>query len=264
MPDPKPEQNKPDDPSKKFLFDLHDFSNPNAAEEIEEEAPPPVFNEAELDAARQEAHAQGRQVGLDEAAASREQLIANMLRNISESFSKLFAAEHIREQQFEHESVKLTSEMLEKVFPALNQKIGQEEIQNMVLGVLNTHSGQESIRIEIAPSVKSDIEELLKAHMEAHQSGHEKQPRYKIIEKEDLEEGECRMLWDEGGAIRSTHQIIEEIGQEFEKLLPSPPQKEQEDLPAEENSGINKEISAESPETEPEKPDIETAGEKDE
>ena len=121
---------------KKFFFDLHDFSDPNAAEEIEEELPPPVFNEEQLEAARREAHALGRQAGLDEAAASREQLVANMLRNISESFSKLFASEHIREKQFEQESVKLALEMLEKLFPDLNEKIGQSEIKNMIANVV--------------------------------------------------------------------------------------------------------------------------------
>ncbi|MCB1530691.1 MAG: hypothetical protein H6853_05160 [Rhodospirillales bacterium] len=242
---------------KKFFFDLHDFSDPNAAEEIEEELPPPVFNEEQLEAARREAHALGRQAGLDEAAASREQLVANMLRNISESFSKLFASEHIREKQFEQESVKLALEMLEKLFPDLNEKIGQSEIKNMIANVLHTHSGQNSVRIEIAPAVKKDVEDLLQSHMDSHQSGREKQPLYKIIEKEDMKEGECRMLWDEGGAIRSPDRITEEIRKEFKKLLPSQPQKEQENLPAEKNSGINKEINAESP-------DIEPDGEKDE
>lgn len=257
MSDTKPERNRPDDPMKKFFFDLHDFSDPNAAEEIEEPPPPPVFNEEQLEAARQEAHALGRRAGLDESAASREQLVANMLRNISESFSKIFAAEHIREKQFEQESIKLSLEMLKKIFPALNNKIGQAEIESMIANVLRTHSGQNSVRIEIAPSVKKDVEEILKSHMESHQSGREKQPLYKIIEKEDMKEGECRMLWDEGGAIRSPDQIIEEIQQEFEKLLPNQPQKEQENLPAEKNSGINKEINTESP-------DIEPDGEKDE
>ena len=89
---------------KKFLFDQHIFDAPEE-EEIAEvlPPPPPTFSEDELAAAKDMAFEQGRIQGQKEQVESREQFVAVTLDTVARNFSKLFAAEAIRESIFEKE-----------------------------------------------------------------------------------------------------------------------------------------------------------------
>jgi len=212
-------ENKPT-PSGKFFFDLHNFDEPEEEiieEEIEEEPPAPTFSEEELETARAQSFYDGKQEGLKESANSREQYIAGTLDKIEQHFSKLFAQETYREKVFEEESVKLASAVLEKLFPVLNERFGREEIKDLILQTIQSQSGQGEVLIEVLPDDKDEIEKLLQKKW----PDPEMAPKYKIVSKDDLEKGSCRLIWADGGMVRDSLQIANMLQKELESLTNS-------------------------------------------
>ncbi len=225
---PSPKDNN--NPDSKFFFDRHNFDDPNQPDE-EDIPPPPVFSEEELAAEKAKSYEEGKQAGLDQSAASREQQIAATLDVIAENFSTLFAAEHIRETIFERESLALARQMLEVILPDLNAKYGDQEILPVVEQVLQTANQKSEITIE----VPADFETDLNAFLEQKWPDTETRPRYRLVPGEDIQPGQCRMSWEDGGAIRDPGALIHKIHAEIDALLPRTEEKpeDNQDLPAE-------------------------------
>ena len=211
-----PKRQEDDAPVKKFLFDLNSFDEP---EPVEPEDLPPTFSEDELAAARATSHEQGYTEGKAEgtrlAVQSREQLTANTLRSISESFAVLFAAEYEREAVYERESLRLALAALDKLFPLLNSRFGPEEVRTIILNVLQSRSRQSAVTIEVSAEDAPHVESLLAGHW----SDPESAPRYRILAGKDLKPGQCRLAWEDGGAVRDAEALAAKIRAAFTDLL---------------------------------------------
>lgn len=231
-------------PLKKFLFDINSFDEP---EPIDPATLAPTFSEEEVATARSEGHtagyAEGKAEGTRLAVQSREQLTANTLRSISESFTMLFAGEYDREKIFEEESVRLTLKTLRKLFPVLNKRFGQDEIKDVILSVLQTGARRSAIAIEVAPDDAHSIEELLAGHW----SDPESAPRYRVLAQKDLNPGQCRLSWEDGGAVRDAEALAEKVTAALADLLgPEGPAPAQESVPTPQNNAINEQDAGES------------------
>jgi flagellar assembly protein FliH len=245
-------QNSPDKNLKKFFFDLHDFEAP---EVHPEETPPPVtYSQEELDAAKQLAHDQGRQKGLNEAAASREQKVTQLVQQISTQFATLFASEQERESRYEEEVIGLVIQSLDKLFPSLNERIGPYEMQQAVSRILKSASDQSEITIRVAPEFTADIESVIAPIRNKDINP----PNFHIVADETLDDGECRLQWSDGGAVRNAARLSAEIYDALLSLLPaapSPPAAPESDVSAEGtdsvNDDINEKIDTESHESDP-------------
>ncbi len=240
-----PQKKEQEQPAKKFLFDLRSFDEPEPEPE-EVVPPPPSFSEEELAAARTEEHtrgyAEGKLEGNRLAVQSREQLTANTLRAISESFTMLFAAEYDREKTYEYEAVRLTLETIRKLFPVLNERFGQKEIHDVILKVLRTRGRQSVITIEVSPDDAHSVEELLAGHW----SDPESAPRYRVLAQKDLNPGQCRLAWEDGGAVRDAADLAAKITDSLAALLDKAGSNAAQNVPAGQNDAINEQDTGES------------------
>lgn len=208
-------------PARKFMFDVNDFDEKDAPEVPDEPPPPPppTFSEAELERARRDSLAKGREEAAAEAEASRERRVADLLQTISREFSTLFAAEDLRNAQYEAESVRLTLATLQRLFPAMNQKYGLSEIQRVIQEVLESQREQATIKIEVEPDYVETIRDHVKRVLkQANISGN-----CEVTGNQALGPGDCRMSWENGGALRESTAVAEDIERHMQVILAERP-----------------------------------------
>lgn len=225
---------------KKFLFDLNSFDEP---EPVDPADLIPTFSEEQLAAARAEGFTEGKAEGTRVAVQSREQLTANTLRAISESFTMLFAAEYDREKIYEQEAVRLTHETLRKIFPVLNSRFGRNEIEQVILSVLHSSARRASITIEVSTDDAQSIETLLASHW----TDPETAPRYRILAQKDLHPGQCRLGWEDGGAVRDADALAQKVADALAALFDKTgPAAVPEGVSTPQNNAINEQDMGES------------------
>lgn len=217
-------QDKPDPqlkkPARKFFFDVNDFDEHKEEEIVEPPPPPPpTFSEAELENARRESLQQGRREATAEAEASRERHVADLLQTISREFSTLFAAEDLRNAQYEAESVRLTLATIQRLFPAMNQKYGLEEIQRTISEVLESQREQAVIKLEVQP----DYVEIIQEHVKRVLKQGNMAGSCQVLGNHALGAGDCRMSWENGGALRDSAAIAEDIEHHMQVILADRP-----------------------------------------
>lgn len=202
---------------KKFLFDKNIFDAPDKDEEVLPDLPPPppVFSEEELAIAREMAFEQGRQKGAREERESREQFIATNLAAIADSFSHLFAAETLRENIFERESLRLSAQVLDLLFPLLNEKLGPEAAHRAIEKTLSDHRKTKEILIHTSTGTGTEIEALVKRLRE----GEHEEALWRVVEDPALSPGDCALEWSDGGAVRDSLRAARDIRRSIESLL---------------------------------------------
>lgn len=208
-------QNKKTPKAQKFMFDLHCFDDGYVEEPEIVVPPPPTFSEDELAAAKAEAYAQGKKDGLEEARLSREKFVADQLQKIAKDFAALFAAESVREALFESESVRLARTAFARIFPALNQRHGLEEVNRVVAAALENCRGLPEIVIEIHPDYVEDVRQHIAKAADPLSAG----GICRIAGNDSLAAGDCRLSWQDGGCVRSAAAIYAKIDVIFDEAL---------------------------------------------
>jgi flagellar assembly protein FliH len=204
---------------KKFLFDKHIFDAPEP-EEIAEDLPPPppVFSEDELAAAKDMAFEQGRLQGQKEQVESREQFVAVTLDTIAQNFSKLFAAEAIRESIFEKESLRLAIAALDLLSPLVRERLGGDEVRKVIEETLSAHRKTKEIAIRVPQGMKGEIEALVtRIRSDEHEA-----VLWRVLEDAALSGGDCTLEWSDGGAVRDSVRTARDIRKNLESLLGEP------------------------------------------
>lgn len=199
--------------NKKFLFDLHNFDEPDAPAE---EDLIPTFSEEELEAARQEGYEQGKTDGIAQEKGSREQQVAALLGQVRQSFHTLVTSESYREQQYEEESLRLMHAALKALFPALNARLGLQEMETMMERVIQSQKGQTKVIIKVPADIRDDVEQALQTGV----SEFEHSEKYIVQGDDTLQEGSCTIAWSDGGAVRDAQKLIETMILEVDRLLP--------------------------------------------
>lgn len=206
-------------PDKKFFFDRNIFDAPPKEEVLEDlPPPPPVYSEDELGAAKDMAFEQGRQQGQKEQLAAREQFVGQTLSKIAESFSHLFAAETLRENVYEKESLRLSIAALDLLFPTMTEKAGRDEVRKVIEKTLSDHRKTKEISILVAPDMKGEIEALISR---LRSTEHE-EVLWRVTEDPTLSQGDCRLEWSDGGAVRDSVRAARDIRRNMENLLAEP------------------------------------------
>ncbi len=200
----------------KFFFNMNHFDvDEDDDEEIVEDIPPPppVFSLEELEAAKQEAFAQGKIKGQEESAASRSAALAQTLQVLAREASQLFANEEAREKAYEQESVALTLSLFEKIFPAMKKTHGFEELKAAMESVLLHQSGHGTIEVVVSDVMKDGVSQFLE-----RLSAKDERLQFKVIGVADMDEQSCKLSWGDGGYIRNT----ENMALEIQKILAEP------------------------------------------
>lgn len=205
-----------DKKSAKFLFDVHVFDEDGAdARQVEEAPPPPpTFSEAELEQARKQAFEQGKQQGLKDSAASRDQQIAAILGVVSHHLSDLLEQERRREKTYETEAVSLSLKIFQRLFPFFHARNGFEELKTTISSVLQKQEGQKQIHIH----VPADLQGGVAAHIDGlKRTGLEL--NVEVVGDDALPPNACKMTWADGGAVKDAQGLAAEIGAMLEETL---------------------------------------------
>lgn len=194
----------------KYLFNQHIFDEPEEPEEPE--APPaPTFSEEELETVRQktydEAYKKGKEDGLEESKASRDQMIAQVLQKIAQDTIDIFNGEDKRENIFEQESLRLCLSVFNKCFPLYKKYIGLQDLENVLGSILENQHGQSKITIEVPEDAADGVRE----HLNTLSLEHSAQDRYNVIANNSLPQLSCKLKWEDGGAIRNLNEIADKI-----------------------------------------------------
>lgn len=202
----------------KFFFNMHDFDEETIeGDALDAPPPPPVYNEQQLQAAKDAAHAKGREEALQESQASRAQFVAAMLEKIAAQTQALFAQEAMREVAYEREAVALSLSVFTKIFPVYHEKQGFNELQDQLLGVLKSQAGQKTMKIHVSPAYAEGMQSFMAKLVE-------KNPdlRLDVRGDEGIEEGAAHVSWDDGGAVRDANAMAQQIRDRIEEILAAP------------------------------------------
>jgi len=211
----EPRISKPHRKPEKFFFDQNNFDDDFEEEIIEEEPPPPMFSEEELAAAQQASYTKGKQAGLAESKASRDQHVATLLGQISANFQTLLTAESQRAAAYEAEALALAHAVFAKIFPALNKAHGLSEIEAIIREILDRQREQQEIIIHVHPGYVDPVEQSLENLKSTLPPG----TGFAVQGLERLGPSDCELSWKEGGAHRHADALAEEIHSQLQHIL---------------------------------------------
>jgi flagellar assembly protein FliH len=203
--------------AKKFLFDVNNFDAPEIEEDLP--PPPPMFSEDELAKAKAASFEQGRGAGRSESDASREKYVAGVMDKVSAKLDELLNAEEARADAFESEVVALTMSIFQKLFPGMNARNGLSEVERVIGSVLETQTEQPEIILEVRPD---DVAEV-KSYIDNTGRGVRSKGTCLVQPNNALGEGECRMHWNDGGAIRDVTGLTAQIAARLNEMLEGRP-----------------------------------------
>ena len=201
--------NNTDGSREKFFFNMNHFDvEEEEVEEVEDNLPPPppVFSEEELEAAKQEAFAQGKAKGIEESNASRSAALAQTLQVLASEASQLFSQEAAREKSYEEESLRLAVNIFEILFPHTKETHGFDELKAAMAKVLEHQAGHGAIEVHVADSMKDGVSGFLEKL-----SAKDERLKFKVIGNASMDEQDCKLSWEDGGYIRNTEDMALEI-----------------------------------------------------
>lgn len=199
----------------KYLFDRHNF---DVGAIDPDNPPPPTYNDADLTAARHDSFAKGQQKGLEDGKASRDQQILDLTRKMTAELATLTTNEADRAARFEHELMTLVVALYQKTFPILNTAYGIPQITATIKDTLGNLADQSTVQIEVAPQDLDEVSDRLKGFFATHDG------QITLITGSDLETGQFRMKWQDGGAIRDPHALADQLTAALAQTLAEPPQ----------------------------------------
>lgn len=213
---------------RKFLFERSfDDEKPEVVEEQEheeeEEEPEevvPTFSEEEVNAAREEGFAAGKEEGIREAAEATERDILAVMGQLGEKFSDLFKAKETADAAILDSAISVAVGIARKIFPALNDKNALGEVERMVVETLEHLLEEPIVTLYLNSGLLAPFEERIEALKT--QAGFKGE--VKVTVGEDVAPGDCRIEWSGGGAKRDSVELWQKIDEIVERNLSGEPQ----------------------------------------
>ncbi len=201
--------------SEKFLF-LRSFDPPApeaVKKTIEEELPEepeiivPTFSEEQLNAARAEGEAKGREEGIREASEATERLIGETTQSIKAHLENLFNQQRNANAEIFTDAVNAGIAVVKKCFPKMNLDHGVDEIEGMIGKILPQILEEPRVIISVNNETKQPLSERMETIIKnAHFDG-----RAVIRGEDDIPHGDCRIEWSNGGAARDLEDLLRQI-----------------------------------------------------
>jgi flagellar assembly protein FliH len=199
----------------KYMFDRSFDSEDPTDEEIDvieetEEEPEiifPTFSEEEVEAARNEGFEKGKVDAFKEAATNIENQLAKATKEIGAQLDQLTSNQSLANREIFQDAIKVARTITEKLFPSINAENGFLEIENLLHHALGEILEEPRVKIQIHPALTEQLSERLsQISTNTHFEG-----RVLIIANEAIEQGDCKIEWSSGGALRNVSEIMLEI-----------------------------------------------------
>lgn len=200
----------------------------NAAEQAEANRPP-TFTVEELETAKAEAYAQGRQQGMDDAMAGIEQQVARTLDAVFSRISKVFEQHSDWTKQMESDAARLGLAVIGRLAPELARERELPEVEAVIREAFGFLTEQPKVMIRVA----KELEEPLSGKVElmASRVGYEGQ--VVLVGDPDLPIDDCRVSWQAGAVERSLDDVWGQIELITERVLTGAPTRSKTEAPAE-------------------------------
>jgi flagellar assembly protein FliH len=217
---------KPKAKPKPFMFDYSFDDGADEARQAAEQAArraaeeaeanrPPTFTMEELEAARSEAYAKGRQEGMDDAMAGIEQQVARTLDAVFSRVSKVFEQHTQWTKQMEADAARLGLAVIGRLAPELAREKELPEVEAVIREAFGFLTEQPKVMIRVA----KELEEPLSGKVElmASRVGYEGQ--VVLVGDPELPIDDCRVSWQAGAVERSLEDVWGQIEQITERVL---------------------------------------------
>ena len=199
--------------ARKFIFET-DFDNyqppePKPEEIVENDEPvqeaAPTFSEEELHAAREEAHAAGKQEGVKEAADAIDLKIASALTVIEGNISELFRRQEEANETTLKSAISVAATVARKLFPSLNQINALGEVESLVVAAMEKVMDDSKVTVHVNEELKPGLEQRIETLIKSSEG------KLTVLGDAGMTPGDCRIEWNEGGAERNTGAMWKDI-----------------------------------------------------
>ncbi|MBK8174565.1 MAG: hypothetical protein IPK66_04560 [Rhodospirillales bacterium] len=194
----------------RFLFERRfDLPAPQEAPAEPEPEAPPVFSAEDVERARAEGHAVGREQANAEWASKEhhEATLRASLDGIGERLQALQAVVGEARAQAERDAVLIAGVIAKRLLPVRYRENAIPEIEHLVATVLPRLAEETSINIAVAASLFPE----LGPRLEALALGNDLDGRLRITADAALPAGDCRMEWRGGGIVRDHAALWREV-----------------------------------------------------
>ena len=213
----------------KYLFDT-DFAAPKVnvvemgTEEMEPEEivqaepeppPPPTFSEEELALARDQAFEAGRQQGLQEAAASLQQMLGMAMATCAHHLQSLNLAQTAANEALGKDAVAIGLATVRKLAPAFAKSHGLAEVEAALADAMGNLDRVARITVKVNP----DLVEAVKEKGEALVVDTGFEGKLVVTGDAHMAPGDCRVEWGEGGVERDAARTWADIDKAVETAL---------------------------------------------
>ncbi len=169
--------------------------------------PPPKFDEEDLEQARAEGHASGKESGAKEAMESIEQQLSKTMNAVSTQLTGLSQAQIETQERQGREAFEVALTVVRKIFPGLAGRNGLAEIESVVKDCLERLREEPRIVIRVADALLDQVEARIGEL--AARAGFEGKIVY--LAQDGLNPGDVRVEWADGGAERDSKRLWSEI-----------------------------------------------------
>ena len=194
-------------------------ADPSAADvddEAEDEAPPvPTFSEAEMESARAEAFAAGRDDGVREAAEAVERQAAEAFDGLVAQLPELFAAQKSAAAEAARDATLVAVTIVRKMLPDLAARNALEEVARVVDEAMARIREEPRVQLRVAPDVRDKVAERLAPRL----SDMGVSERVVVIGDQTLSGADCALQWADGGLERDTAALWREIDAIIERNI---------------------------------------------
>ena len=202
---------------KKFFFDLNDFDEEAMARKrIELMNLPPTFSVEQIETARDESRALGREEGRAEAMQTIERQTADSLQALVQTAERLSKAEEQRLLKMTEQATALTYQVLSRLLPELLAGFGAAQIVTFIRETVRANLKAGSLTINLHPDQKERVWEKLSALSDAYPFLSD----LTLKGEAGLNPNECRVAWTQGGADWDPDRIAQEMLEVFKTHLP--------------------------------------------
>ena len=161
----------------------------------------------------QDTHPVSFQEGYDKAYGEIEEKISQALKNIENKLSALIVQEQIYQDQAYEDIIVLSSHILNKLFPSLLGKFGQEEIVDFITRTISSIHDPVQVDIivndEILDSLEIKLGDVLKNKM------------IRLKASTEIETHDCMIEWGTGGSQRLCSNLMQDVDSHLETFLSS-------------------------------------------
>ena len=193
---------------RKFLFETtFDPSGPPSGLRPTKKEPVKTFTEEEVGQARDDGFAAGKEAGQKAAEKLIERDISQTLEKLTQQFTQLGEKQAQAIQRQGREAVEAALSVIRKLFPSLAEKHGMTEIETIINECLSRLRDEPRVVIRVADSLLDAVNERVAGL--AAKAGFE--GKIVLIAQDDLQAGDVRVEWADGGAERESKTVWSEI-----------------------------------------------------